>query len=341
MIIQGNRNFPDWATEKYETHLEPVVRIDIVMKLFGSFLFVLGYCFSCNGPIKNPTTDPYSLETLTFLEEVLLDVWESTDSRENALSRLRYVCRNRDTDDGFLCYTWGLIEFKSGNYNDSYTAFKLALEKNPNDSLYKNLLRLSAMKSNNLEELSNSGEEGRVQSLYSETILSCRSETKKENAFPAFLALAKGGHLTKDMLKKGVFSQCYVTFSDLQKTEITPYIKTARINYAERMVSDKVKSDPFSKVWDTSFFHKGQEPKEGIFYSHPISEAWRKLRLAAMSGNESQARQSLQQFQNEITLAKKKGKVESNLAVALERSAKLLLEQDPVYAKVSYLAKEL
>ena len=311
------------------------------MKAFGGFLLVLSFYFACTGPTKNPTRDPYSLETLTFLEEVLLDVWESSDSRENALSRLRYVCRNRDTDDGYLCYTWGLIEFKNGNYNESYTAFKLALEKNPTDSLYKNLLRLSAVKSNNLEELTNSGEEGRVLSLYSETISSCQTESKRANAFASFLELARSGHLTKDMLKKGVFSLCFAGFSEVQKAEIHPWIKTARINYADRLVTDKVKADPFSKVWDTSFYHKGSEPKDGVFYSHPISEAWRKLRLAAKAGNEAQARESLHQFQNEIGIAKKKSKTEANLALALERSAKLLLEQDPVYAKISFLAKEL
>jgi tetratricopeptide (TPR) repeat protein len=311
------------------------------MKAFGIFLLALTSYFSCAGPTKNPTRDPYSLETLTFLEEVLLDVWENSESRENALSRLRYVCRNKDTDDGFLCYTWGLIEFKSGNYSDSYTAFKLALEKNPNDSLYKNLLRLSAERSNNLQDLANSNEEGRVLSLYSETISSCQTETKKKNAFFSFLALAKEGHLTKDMLKKGVFSLCFAKFSETEKAEIFPFIKTAQINYAERMIADKVKADPFTKVWDTSFYHKGEEPKDGTFYSHPISEAWRKLKLAAKSGNDSAARESLRQFQNEIQIAKKKGKAVANLALALERSAKLLLEQDPLYSKVSYLSKEL
>ncbi len=311
------------------------------MKAFGIFLFLSCFYFTCTGPTKNPTRDPYSLETLIFLEEVLLDVWESTGSRESALERLRYVCRNQDTTDGFLCYTWGLIEFKSGNYNDSYTAFKLALDKNPDDTLYKNLLRLSALKSNNLDDLSNSGSEGKVLSLYSETISSCQTESKWVNAPVHFLALAKEGHITKDMLKKGVFSVCFARFSEAEKSEIMPYIKNAVVNYSDRLYSDKVKSDPFSKVWDTSFYHKGGEPKEGVFYSHPISEAWRKVRSAAKSGNEALARDSLQKFLAETSLAKKKGKAEASLAQALERSAKLLLEQDPVYAKVSYLAKEL
>jgi tetratricopeptide (TPR) repeat protein len=311
------------------------------MKVFGIFLWILLFFFSCQGPTKNPTSDPYSLETLTFLEEVLLDVWESTDSREEALSRLRYVCRNNDTEDGFLCYTWGLIEYKRGNYNESYTAFKKALEKSPSDTLYKNLLRLSAEKSGNLSDLEQTQDDGKTMALYSQTVTFCQSESQREKMYPAFLTLSKEGHITKDMLKKGVFSQCFLKLDESQKAEILTYTKSSKLNYADRLVADKVKSDPFSKVWDTSFYHKGQDPKEGIFYSHPISEAWRKLRSAAKSGNEGQARESLKQFQNEIQLAKKKGKTEANLATALERSAKLLLEQDPVYTKVSFLAKEL
>ncbi len=107
------------------------------------------------------------------------------------------------------------------------------------------------------------------------------------------------------------------------------------------MVSDRVKADPFSKVWDTSFYYKGSEPKDGVFFSNPISEAWRKLRSAAKTGNEPEARLALRTFISEIQLAKKKGRSEASLALALERSAKLLLEQDPVYSKVSFLSKEL
>ena len=311
------------------------------MHRFGPILFFTALFFSCIGNGNHPTSDPYSLETLTFLEEVLLDVWESSESREPALTRLRYVCRNQDTDDGFLCYTLGLIEYKRGNFNDSYTAFKKALEKNPNDSLYKNLLRLSAERSENLSDLAAMNEEGRVQALYSATIVNCHSQTKQEEHFPSFLALAKEGHLTQDMLKKGVFSHCYSKLRETEKTEITKHVKPSRINYAERAVADKVKSDPFSKVWDTSYFHKGEEPKDGFTYSHPISEVWRKLKIAAKAGDQTSARNYLKQFQSEIQTAKKRGKTEAGLALALERSAKLLLEQDPYYAKVSFLSKEL
>ncbi len=293
------------------------------------------------GPERNPNKDPYSLETLMFLEEVLLDVWEGEESREMALSRLRYVCRNQDTDDGYLCYTWGLIEYKRGNYNESYTAFKKALERNPGDSLYKNLLRLSAERSNNLEDLASRNEEGRVFSLFSESILACRSEAKRDQRFPNLLLLSKEGHLTKDMLKRGVISQCVSKLSEAEQLQISSLVKESKTNYSDRMVSDRVKADPFSKVWDTSFYYKSSEPKDGVFFSNPISEAWRKLRSAAKTGNEPEARLALRTFISEIQLAKKKGRSEASLALALERSAKLLLEQDPVYSKVSFLSKEL
>ncbi|PKA23165.1 hypothetical protein CH381_27060, partial [Leptospira sp. mixed culture ATI2-C-A1] len=123
------------------------------MRAFVVLIFTLSLGFCTTDPQKNPTRDPYSLETLIFLEEVLLDVWDTSESKEEAMSRLRYVCRTRDTDDGYLCYTWGLLEYHRGNYAESYTAFRKALEKNPNDSLYKNMLRISAEKSGNLSDL--------------------------------------------------------------------------------------------------------------------------------------------------------------------------------------------
>ncbi|TGN06800.1 tetratricopeptide repeat protein [Leptospira ilyithenensis] len=310
------------------------------MKGFGIFLFSFLIVYSCSAPNKNPTTDPYSLETLSFLEEVLLDVWESADSREDALSRLRYVCRNKDTDDGYLCYTWGLLEYRRGNFSESYTAFKKALEKNPDDTLYKNMLRLSAESSNNLEDMSQTFEEGKTLAAYSKAIRSCGEEYRHKDAFPSVLFLAKEGHLTKDMLRKGVFAECYLSFSEPEKSEILPYIKTARSIYSDRLLSDQVKTDPFSRVWDTGAYHKGGETKEGTVSNHPLTEAWRKLRLAAGTGNENGARDALKHFLNEIQILKKKGKKETDLCLALERSAKLLIDQDPVYSKIRFLSKE-
>ncbi|WP_411824688.1 tetratricopeptide repeat protein [Leptospira sp. 'Mane'] len=310
------------------------------MKGFGIFLFSVFIIYSCSAPNKNPTTDPYSLETLGFLEEVLLDVWEGADAREDALSRLRYVCRNKDTDDGFLCYTWGLLEYRRGNYNESYTAFKKALEKNPYDTLYKNMLRLSAENSDNLDDMSKTFEEGKTLASYSKAIRSCQEEYRHKDAFPSVLFLAKDGHLTKDMLRKGVFSNCYLGFSDSEKAEILPYIKTARSVYSDKLLNDQVKTDPFSRVWDTGVYHKPGEAKEGVVSSHPLTESWRKIRSAAGTGNETGAREALKQFLGEIQILKKKGKKEADLCLALERSAKLLIDQDPAYSKIRFLSKE-
>ncbi|TGN19502.1 tetratricopeptide repeat protein [Leptospira idonii] len=310
------------------------------MKGFVIFLFcILGFSF-CLGTGKNQYSDPYSLETLGFLEEVLLDFWSHPESKEKAISRLRYVCRNQDSDDGFLCYTWGLYEYRRGNYEESYSAFEKALDKNPDDTSYKNMLRLSAEKSGNLKNLSEKNEEGKVLAAYSETLQSCKIESKKQSAFPGFLQLAKAGHITKDMLKKGSLADCFATFTESEKSEILPFITNARIQYSKRLVEDRVKSDPFSKVWDTSLYHQGDLGKSGSVYVHPISEAWRQVREAAIQGNESSGREHLKSFLAEIQKVKKKGKTEASLALALERSAKLLLEQDPHYSRLRNLSKE-
>lgn len=309
------------------------------MKLrFGLFFLFFGCLFFCAQPSKNPTNDPYSLETLSFLEEVLLDVWESTESRESAFSRLRYVCRTRDTDDGFLCYTWGLLEFNRENYSESYTAFQKALQKNPNDSLYKNMLRLSAERSNNISDLKKSSKEGEVMATFSKVMESCRKKETLE--LSSLILLADVGLLTKDHWKKGVFSSCLASLTPAERSVLEPKMVNP-IVYKDRLVKDQMRSDPFSKVWDTSYFHKGESTKEKEPAKSPITEAWQKVKLAAETGNESLGREGILTFSREIALVKKKGKTEATLALALERSAKLLLEQDPGYSRLRYLAKEL
>ncbi len=309
------------------------------MKLrFGLFFLFFGSLFFCAQPSKNPTNDPYSLETLSFLEEVLLDVWESTESRETALSRLRYVCRTRDTDDGFICYTWGLIEFNRENYSESYTAFQKALQKNPNDSLYKNMLRLSAERSNNLPDLKKSSKEGEVMATFSIVMDACRKKEPLE--LSSLILLADVGLLTKDHWKKGVLSSCLSTLTADERSVLEPKILSP-IVYKDRLLKDQMRADPFSKIWDTSYFHKREFGKEREPTKSSITEAWQKVKIAAETGNESLGREGLLSFSREIALAKKKGKADASLAIALEISAKLLLEQDPGYSRLRNLAKEL
>ncbi|PJZ84937.1 tetratricopeptide repeat protein [Leptospira harrisiae] len=335
------------------------------MRPFVVLIFALSLGFCKTEPQKNPTRDPYSLETLIFLEEVLLDVWDSTESKEETMSRLRYVCRTRDTDDGYLCYTWGLLEYHRGNYAESYTAFRKALEKNPNDSLYKNMLRISAEKSGNLPDLKAHSYDGEVFAVFTETQKLC-----KENKQPkpeSFLFLAERGVLTKESLRKGVLADCFQSLSASDKSIVQKEIFHSSPSYKERLYADQMKSDPFSRIWDTASYHRGESGKEAVGASAgvvsvssavgteagvpllgttfkpgtSITEAWKKVKLASASGNETQGREGLRSFLLEIQSAKHKGKLEAQLALALERAAKLLLEQDPQYSKLRFLAKEL
>lgn len=335
------------------------------MRPFVVLIFALSLGFCTTEPQKNPTRDPYSLETLIFLEEVLLDVWESSETKVEALSRLRYVCRTRDTDDGYLCYTWGLLEYHRGNYAESYTAFRKALEKNPNDSLYKNMLRISAEKSGNLTDLKAHSQDGEVLAVFTETQKLCQENKPPDRE--SFRFLAERGILTRESLRRGILSDCFQRFSEGDKSNLQKEIRLSSLSYRERLYADQMKSDPFSRIWDTASYHRGESGKEAVGASagvvtvngplgtdagipsgagttklgSPITDAWRKLKLASVSGNESQGREAIRSFLSEIQQAKRKGKLESQLALALERAAKLLLEQDPQYSKLRSLAKEL
>lgn len=313
------------------------------MRAFVLVIFFLFGLSFCGQPQKSPNQNPYSLETLAFLEEILLDAWESPKTRESALSRLSYVCRTQDSSDGFLCYTWGLLEYQSGNYAVSYTAFRKALETNPSDSLYKNMLRISAEKSGNLKDLEAWSEEGALLSRFTRLQKDCREQKAQVEDF---VFLAKAGVLTKESIQKGMLNSCFMALPTADKSLVAESYRSFQVSYKEKLLKDQVNSDPFSKLWDTSEYHESQwsQTQVPIVRSTEVSslgQSWKKVTTAAQTGNESVAREALKEFQKELLEAKKKGKPEGRLALALERSAKLLLEQDPKYAKLRNLAKEL
>ncbi|TGL65063.1 hypothetical protein [Leptospira jelokensis] len=335
------------------------------MRAFVVLIFTLTFGFCSSEPGKNPNRNPYSLETLLFLEEVLLDVWENPSAKEDAMSRLRYVCRTKDTDDGYLCYMWGLLEFQRGNYNESYTGFRKALDKSPNDTLYKNMMRISAEKSGNLSDLKSHSYDGEVLSTLSELEIGCREG--KTLLYPKFQFLISRGVFTKESLKRGSFVNCFQTLESNEQIALLKEVRNANVSYKERLLADQMKTDPFTKIWDTSGYHRGDSGKEmvgatasavtanvavgsqtGVSFGTgpnrsqtPITEAWKKVKLASNSGNEGQAKEALKQFLSEVQVTKRKGKAEAMMAEALQRAAKLLIEQDPQYVKIRSLAKEL
>lgn len=352
-------------TKKIGANPGLVYIIDGDMCRFVVLIFALSFGFCTSEPEKNPTRDPYSLETLVFLEEVLLDVWENPSAKEDAMSRLRYVCRTKDTDDGYLCYMWGLLEYQRGNFNESYTGFRKALEKNPNDTLYKNMLRLSAEKSGNLSDLKTQSYEGEVFATLSLLETQCREETS--SPYESFQLLIVRGVFTKDSLKRGRFSQCFQKLEVSEQIALQKELKNFQLSYKERLYADQMKVDPFTQIWDTTSYHRGELGKEmvggtaGVVSASVssqsetnaigmggskrtqsfITDAWKRVKLASLSGNETQAKEAFSQFLSEVKLAKAKGKQEALMATALERAAKLLLEQDPQYAKIRSLSKEL
>ncbi|TGM37905.1 hypothetical protein [Leptospira biflexa] len=339
--------------------------IDGDMRAFVVLIFALSLGFCTSEPEKNPNRDPYSLETLLFLEEVLLDVWENPSAKDEAMSRLRYVCRTKDTDDGYLCYMWGLLEYHRGNYADSYTGFRKALEKNPNDTLYKNMLRISAEKSGNLGDLKAHSYDGEVLATVSELQKQCREN--QSPSLPTFQFLIERGVFTKDSLRHGSFAICFQKLAPDEQIVLQKLIKNPNVSYKERLFADQMKSDPFTKIWDTSSYYRGELGKEMVGAtpgavtatvssnaetnpkstgSHnrseaQITQAWRKVKLAILSGNEAQAKEALRQFLAEVQIVKRKGKTEALMATALERAAKLLIEQDPQFTQFRSLAKEL
>jgi len=288
-------------------------------------IFVLGNCAKPQIPFSS--YDPYSLDTLSFLDEIMVELSEG-DSKV-ALDKLRSACQSRDTTDGFLCYTQAMVEYKNGNYKESYLAVSKALQKNPKDSLYLNLARLSGSRQSEIQNWESVLPEQETQKEFTLLLQDCHLDSA--------IRLGEKGLITPEMTKKGRVSLCFANWTADEKKLIS--LTKSKMNYSEAKLEDKVSRDSFHEIWDTEPYHKGLGHAEVDHYKSPIAEAWRKFRLASISGRSEEARRHLLEFKTELNKWKKNSK--SNKAGFLEKAAKLLIEQDQRYSEVRHLAKEL
>jgi len=69
--------------------------------------------------------------------------------------------------------------------------------------------------------------------------------------------------------------------------------------------------------------------------------SWREFRKAVQSKNDKLVRKNFHEFLKTLKDEKSQAKQEANLYLAIERAAKLLLEQDEFFAKYRSLADEI
>ena len=124
-------------------------------------------------------------------------------------------------------------------------------------------------------------------------------------------------------------------------SDLTGKAKRNKINYTAHYYAEKNKSNLFYSIWDTSYLtqHKPLEKEEELKFK--LTEYWRNFRKAVAAKNEKLAHKSLGEFIRELNQAKANTKHDTNLYIAIERAAKLLIEQDDFFAKYKNLADEL
>ena len=124
-------------------------------------------------------------------------------------------------------------------------------------------------------------------------------------------------------------------------SELSQKAQRNKVNFANQYYVEKNKSNLFYSIWDTSYLtkHKPIETEEEL--KHKLTIYWRDFRKAVAAKNEKLARKTLSEFVKELTQEKASAKQDTNLYLAIERAAKLLIEQDEFFAKYKNLADEL
>jgi tetratricopeptide (TPR) repeat protein len=297
-----------------------------------SILMFLLIVFSCSADIKEDVLVRVHIkqgvnpEYLTMSEKIILDFYGNETDRDASLSLLKERCEDNYSNNSHACYNYAVLLFNLQKHEESLVYIKKAVEKSPEDVLYNSMFRNMANMLEHPESLENN-EEGNMVANFTRIEVACRN--KNEELVLQLVEQMKDSKILHETLfRNGTFSEC---LSSENQSALLKSLPKNNINYKELYYQEKSQSDPFSALWDVSYFIKKSELEKELQTKMPITEAWRNLRLAVRSGNSAKAKIELRSFLDEIKKGKEQKKAYKSKFTALERAAFYLIEQDDFF----------
>lgn len=310
-------------------------------KLISSFFLILQClfltaCSGCNSTDNKKSISPgLEADYLVLNEKILMNLYGSSEEKEWATKTLEKRCE--DDGDPHACYNLASHLFALKNYSSAVKYSEKAVIKKPKDALYVEMYRQSLIENGKLElankDIMNPTE---ISSLITKLELDCRNKNI-ESAYLVSKDLVSKDALTAESFQRGFISEC---LNEKMITELIGKAKKNKINYSNFYYSEKNKSNLFYSIWDTSYFTKNKPIEKEEELKNQLTVNWREFRKAVQSKNDKLVKKTFHEFVKSLKDEKSQAKQDANLYIAIERAAKLLIEQDDFFAKYRSLADD-
>ncbi|HMV44934.1 MAG TPA: hypothetical protein PKL30_16250 [Leptospiraceae bacterium] len=311
-------------------------------KYISSFFLILQCllltaCSGCSSTENKKSVTPgLEAEYLVLNEKILMNLYGSPDEKDWAVKTLEKRCE--EDGDPHACYNLASHLFAIKNFSGAVRYSERAVIKSPKDALYVEMYRQSLLENGKMEIANKDSLPTNDPSyLITKLELECRNQNK-EVAIQIAKDLVGKEVLTAESIRNGFISEC---LPEKSINELTSVSKKNKVNFASFYYSEKNKSNLFYSIWDTSYFTKNQPIEKEEDLKHQLTMSWREFRKAVQSKNDKLVRKNFHEFLKTLKDEKSQAKQEANLYLAIERAAKLLLEQDEFFAKYRSLADEI
>jgi tetratricopeptide (TPR) repeat protein len=284
-------------------------------------------CSSANeesGMLRILTKPGINPEYLGLSEKIIIDFYGDDVDRARALETLKTRCDHTSLSDAHACYNLAVLHYNQKNFDDSFVAIQSAVSISPKDPLYLSMLRTMALQLGKPEILEQK-EETKVLGTLTRLEMVCGKDDIKTREI--MIPLLKEGVLNSTLLNYGGLSEC---ITPQMKAEIEMHGNPSKINYKEIYYQEKIKSDPFSSIWDVGYFIKKKNLDDEDSIHSTLTENWKYVRKYTKAKNLEKARVHLKLFLGELRNHSSQ-KSEKKKLLALERAAFLLIEQDDFF----------
>lgn len=330
----------------HKLSLECKTNLSYKHKKAGLFYLIVVISFLClsinwncstgndeSGFIRILTKPGVNPEYLGMSEKIILDFYGEESDRERALETLKTRCTNPELKDPHSCYNLAVLLYNQKKPNESFDAIRNAVKIAGTDPLYLSMFRTLALQLGKPEILE---EDTGTKYLGILTRLELVCGKDQNKAREIILPLVKDGIVNSAMLEDGILAEC---LGPELKKEIVLLSKNSIYNYKDIYYQEKIKSDPFSSLWDVGYFLKKKKLEDQDQLQSTLTENWKLVRVYTKSKDIEKARQHLKLFLGELR-NHPLGKIEKKKLIALERAAYLLIEQDDFFVQSRGLIQE-
>jgi hypothetical protein len=299
-------------------------------------LGIVGSCSSINedsGIIRLLAKPGINPEYLGLSEKIILDFYGDENDRIRSIETLKARCYDTTLKDAHACYNLAVLLYNQKKMDESFTAIRKSVSIAGSDPLYQSMLRTMALQLGKPEILEEKEETRLLGTLTRLELLCSKNEEKSKEIM---VSLLKQGILNSSMLNIGGLSDC---ITPQMKEEIIAHSLPVKYNYKDIYYQEKAKSDPFSGLWDVSYYIKKKHLEDEETINNTLTLNWKLVRKNVKLADLEKAKSHLKLFLGELRNHPYQ-KTEKKKLQSIEKAAYLLIEQDDFFSSARQLLQE-